>query len=72
MTITAKIASHAKPGVEITPETELAECLCEMDRIGALPFWIEDLTGSYGPTDAELMRWSTAGDVERWVQGRVG
>lgn len=50
----------------ITADTELSNILPEVERICALPFWLEEETGEI-PTDAELLSWRTVGEVARWV-----
>jgi hypothetical protein len=53
--------------IALCADSELEAVLCPVDRVGALPFWLEEMTGSI-PTDAELMNWRTVGDVARWVE----
>ena len=60
------VRERMRDPAELHAETEL-DALCPVDRVGALPFWLEEMTGEI-PTDAELLNWRTVADVARWVE----
>lgn len=51
------------------PDETPVSAFDDIARAYDLPLYAEDMTGVY-PTDAEVMRWRTVGDVRRWIEAR--
>lgn len=53
--------------LETPSDTELAEEFDQIHIVYEIPIALEEHIGVY-PTDAEIMRWQTVGDVLAWIE----